>query len=113
MKTSSKISFLLAILFIISLFAACSSSNNKLEGTYTGSYTYDESEFYVEITLKEDGTFTRVYEKDGQPHKSEEGDYELIEGKVRLYVTKDHSVWNAYDYKDGHLENEGRVFTKK
>ena len=112
MKKSSKISFLLAILFVISLFAACS-SGNKLEGTYTGSYTYDDSEFYVEITLKEDGTYTRVYEKDGQPHETEDGDYALIEGKVYLYVTEDHSVWNKYDYKDGHLESDGRIFNKK
>ncbi|MBQ7330751.1 MAG: lipocalin family protein [Oscillospiraceae bacterium] len=113
MKTTSKISLFLVIALILSVFAACSSPDKKLEGTYAGSYTYDENEFYVEITLKDDGTYTRVYEKNGAPHKSEDGDYELIDGKVRLYVADDHSVWNIYDFVDGHLENEGRVFAKK
>lgn len=112
MKTSSKISFFLVVVFILSALAACS-SDSKLEGTYSGSYTYDENEFYVEITLNEDGTYTRVYEKNGEPHKSEEGDYELKDGKVYLYVVDDHSVWNAYDYIDGQLESDGRIFTKK
>ena len=112
MKTTSKISVCLVIALMLSILAACS-SDNKLEGTYSGSYTYDENEFYVEITLKEDGTYTRVYDKNGEPHKSESGDYELIDGKVRLYVAEDHGVWNIYDYKDGHLESDGRIFTKK
>lgn len=113
MKTSSKISFCIVIALILSVLVACSSPNNKLEGTYSGSYTYDDNEFYVEITLNEDGTYTRVYEKNGESYKSEEGDYEVLEGKIRLYVASDHSVWNVYDYVDGHLETEGRIFTKK
>lgn len=113
MKTTSKISLFLVIALILSVFAACSSPDKKLEGTYTGSYTFDDNEFYVEITLKDDGTYTRVYEKNGAPHKSEDGDYELLNGTVRLYVAPDHSVWNTYNFVDGHLETEDWVFTKK
>ncbi len=114
MKTTSKISICLVIVLLLSVLAACS-ADDKLEGTYCGSYTYDSNEYYVEITLNEDGTYKTVYEKNGQPDETYAGDYEIVDGKIRLYRTADHSTWNIYEYVDGHLENDSnnRIFNKK
>jgi len=114
MKTASKVSICLIMVLLLGVLAACS-ADNKLEGTYCGSYTYDGNEFYCEITLNEDGTYKTVYEKNGQPDETYEGDYETVDGKLRLYRSADHSTWNIYEFVDGHLEsdNGNRIFTKK
>ena len=112
MKTTAKISICLMLVLILSILAACG-SDNKLEGTYCGSYTYDGNEFYMELTLNEDGTYKRVYEKNGQPYETTEGDYEVKDGKLYIYINEENSSFNKYDIVDGHLESDGRIFTKK
>ena len=113
MKTASKISLCLIIVIMLSVLASCTYSDNKLEGTYSGTYMYDGSEISVVITLDENGQYTKSSTIDGQASPSTSGDYELIDGKVRLYSSADHLSWIAYDYIDGHLENDYGQLTKK
>ena len=113
MKAVSKISLCLVIVFMLSVLVSCTYSDNKLEGTYSGKYMYDGSEIYVVITLDENGQYTKDTTIDGQTSPSTSGDYELKDGKVRLYSSTDHKSWIAYNYVDGHLENDYGKFTKK
>lgn len=116
MKAVSKISLCLVIVFMLSVLVSCTNSDsysdNKLEGTYSGTYMYDGSEIYVVITLDENGQYTKDSTINGQASPSASGDYELKDGKVYLYSTADHLSWIAYDYVDGHLENDHGKFTK-
>ncbi len=112
MKTVSKISLCLVIVLVLSVLVSCNYSDNKLEGTYSGKYMYDGSEIYVEITLDENGHYTKESTIDGQASPSASGDYELKDGKVFLYSSSDHQSGIVYDYVDGHLENDYGKFTK-
>ncbi len=107
-----KLISLFLALTMVGTLVACS-GKDKLEGTYRGSYIYDGNEFYAELTLNEDGTYKMVDEKNGQPHTTYEGDYELMDnGKLRVYRSADHSTWNMYDYVDGHLEDDNAIYKK-
>jgi uncharacterized lipoprotein YehR (DUF1307 family) len=115
MKVISKIALCLVLVSMLFTLVACGGStkaDGKLEGTYSGKYTYDGAEISVVITLKEDGTYTKDSTVDGVP-SSTAGDYELKDGKVVLYTSPDHMSGIAYKYVDGHLENDYGKFVKK
>ena len=114
MKIVSKIVLLLTVVSMLFVLASCTQSDdNKLEGTYSGTYMYEGSEISVVITLDENGKYTRDSTVNGEASPSVSGDYELKDGRVRLYSTEDHQSWIAYIYVDGHLENDYGKFTKK
>ena len=110
MKTFSKLSLVLALVCLLTVLASCSSAS-KLEGTYSGTYTYEGKEISVVITLGEDGTYTRESTIDGEKQPASSGDYELKDGKVFLYAA-DHQSGVTYQYVDGYLQNDFGKFTK-
>ena len=66
MKAFLKILALCVVLSMVAtLFSACAPTEEEVAGFYTGSYTYQGNEFYVEIELAEDGTYSKTVEKNG------------------------------------------------
>ena len=93
------------------------SQDGGIAGKYCGSYTYNGNEFYVEITINEDGTYKRVYLKNGEPYETTEGDWIMDNSgrtpKIRLYLDEAHSVANIYEYMGNYLQEGSKVFTKQ
>lgn len=123
-KSIRTLSFLLAAMLLVLSFAACSNSNSDtntdtnsgIVGTYSGSYVYNNNNFDITIKLKEDGTYTDTTKQDGTVVAVEEGEYEVKDNSVFLYIPTDEgprSSWTKYAYKDGTLTNNGHVFTKE
>ncbi len=108
-------SLCLIISVMITLFTACSPSMKDVIGTYSGTYTHNENDYTIVITLTEDGKYVKTKAKnDGNP-TTETGNFEIDGKSVLLYdsdsITPQGS-YTRYQYKNNILENNNHEFVK-
>ena len=117
MKKIIKITSICLILTLaLSFLVGCSVDKQEVVGTYVGSYEYNGNIFTKTIGLDNDGTYTELTLKNGEYSSLESGDYEIKGSKIRLYDSDSatyHGSWTEYKYKNGTIENNDHVYTKK
>ena len=100
------------LVFIIAFISVSCLEQDDVEGTYSGSYTYNGNSYSVGLVLGEDGKFAKATYKNGRYYKMETGYYEVKGGRVECHPTSSIGT-TPYQYVFGKLENNGHYLTKK
>ena len=91
------------------------SFDTKLEGTYARSHIADGKEIISVISLYEDGIYQRLVIWDDYIKSCTTGDYELVDGEIRLYdpdISVPQGSATLYTFEKGNLVGAGSVYKK-
>ena len=115
MKTNGRRGIVLVLVMIMccGLLCACGISEEDAIGVWSSTYVYDGNEFSSVFILEANGEYSKETNKNGSLSSTEEGIWEIDDGKVVLYEDGNRGIRTEYQYKNGKLVNNGHKFTKE
>ena len=108
-KTVRFVSLGIVVCVLACTLLACSLSENKLEGIWSGSWKEDGATINYSILFAPNGTYSLTVSRNYMPSKNAFGAYK-IEGNSVVTVGQDGT--NTYAYSFGSLRVDGHTLKK-